>query len=485
MVAYIIGSATASRSSVDQKPGFAGFATGTAVHVDALQAGLTGPRVADVNLAFSAANTNSDGFTANRASEVQLNLQPDDLAFAGKNASARGSGLAVGLVTPELPADAGDLLEETFAGAVGGPNAAPDIHDLLGDPNGLGLSPLAYASLLHSEAATNWSETPCLSSAAFPISTGRGYAADAQVLDAGSAQPDGQLGSPVLSTDDPNPARSVVHSRSSTYARPNGVANRYGLVSEIRQTFAPVEILRGPEPALVIELLGEWVFRAIALGVADDPTTAAADDGSRIEYFVDNGDGAPVTPSTAVLRISTDGGLTYQSLDFQTVFSAGGLTLPGNPVLGLAIGEDPRAIANPAAADPDPASTPTIGTGGRSATGAVDAIRVGLLGVSLGTHAADLRVGHFEASAAVPANGFSCTAPPTSSSSSSSSSSSTSSSSTSSTSSTSTSSTSTSSTSTTIPASTSTVAPTTTTSTTLPPKADVAGAVIRQPTTVG
>ncbi|MDP1795020.1 MAG: hypothetical protein Q8K63_12875, partial [Acidimicrobiales bacterium] len=77
LLAYMVGSATASRGKVDGTDPVFGFATGTPLHLDALQLGLTGPRVADVEVGFSSTNVNSNGFPATSGvNENNINLQP-------------------------------------------------------------------------------------------------------------------------------------------------------------------------------------------------------------------------------------------------------------------------------------------------------------------------------------------------------------------------------------------------------------------------
>lgn len=465
LLAFMLGSATASRGKINETNPIFGYGTGSALHLDAIQAAGTGPRIADAELAFSSANVNSDGFPAQGGvSEMNVNLQPPAdhftpaKSFVGKAASARGAGLQLGLGS-DLPTDAGDVLSQTEAGAIA-PPPDTETHDAgLGDT----LAPLAYASLLHTEANANWVGTgnPCTSTISSPISFGRGYAADAQLLNTGGSNPDGSFQAPVVATDELDPNRSVVQSRSFTYAIPNGQPGRFGLVSEIHQTFAPISLARGPLPPLVIEVLGEWVFKATATGLTD---------GATIQYYaLDDATGQPVTPTTTVIRISNDGGTTWTNLTAQDVFGNGGLVVPVAPLLSLAVGEDPRGIAQPNAV-PDPTTSPFTSASqganhsGRLAFGAVDVVRLSALDVGTApltaeTHLADLRIGHFEAAVGVPQDGFSCTADTTT----------TSSTTSTSTTSTSTTSTTVAPTTTTSTSTTSTTAPTSTTSSTVVP----------------
>lgn len=490
LLAFMLGSATASRGKVNEATPVFGYGTGTPLHLDALQAGTTGPRVADVELGFSAANVNSNGFPATGGvNENNVALQPPadgfDPArpFAGKQASARGAGLLLGLGS-DLPTNGGDVLAATESGAlVSPPPTDSEVNDAgIADT----LAPLAYASLLHSEANATWTGNPCTSTISSPISFGRGYAADAQLIDTGTGDENG-FEAPLVATDDPNPQRSVVQSRSFLYAIPNGDAGKFGLVSEIHQTYAPVSLARGPLPPVIIEVLGEWVFKATATGKAG---------GASIEYYtLDEATGQPVTPTTAVIRISSDGGLTYTSLTAQDVFGGTGLTVPIAPLVDLAVGEDPRSPTIPDDV-PDPTTQPVEAANGRLAYGAVDVVRLSTLNVDLGIHLEDLRIGHFEAAVGVPDGGFSCTAEATTTTSgpTSTTSSTTTSSTTSSTTSTtlaptsSTTSSTSSTTSSTAPSTSTTARPTTTapaTTSTTAPAARPATPVNVQPSTVG
>jgi hypothetical protein len=494
LVAYLLGAATAGTSTVTDGESVVAYASGTALHVDALQGGVTGPRIADVELAFSAVSADSNGFSAvSRVTENEVLVQPDptdhdpETPFEGKNASARGAGLELGL-GDDVPTNAGSVLAETRSGAT----ASPD-SDESADLGPVPINPAAWASLLHSDAIANWDDPTCLTNANLPIAYGRGYAADAELLDAGSTAPDGSLGSPVIATDDPNPERNVTQTSSVVYAVPNGVADHYGLVSDVRQTYAPISVLQDPLGAttLIIEVLGEWWVRTTADGI--NPAT--------IEYGVTDNDpasptfGDPIAPGATVIRISMDGGLTYQGFSLQDLGETG-TEIPLDPLLNVMLGEDPRAIsAAGGAADPD--SAPTLEAEGTRAAGALDVVRFNLLdGASPGFSAADLRIGHFESDLQVPEGGFTCataattttTEEPTTTSSSTT----TTSTSTTTTTTTTTIVPTTTTTTTAAPTTTTTVAPTTTTAPTIPPTtapppptAPAATPIRVQPKTVG
>ncbi|MEY2397554.1 MAG: hypothetical protein QOJ00_728 [Actinomycetota bacterium] len=409
MLAYMLGAAIPGRTKVNETPGFTARATGVAVHADVIQAGATGPRVVDGEIAFSAVNANSDGFGGTSTqNEMQVNLQPNTLPFAGKQASARGGALELGLGS-SVPTPAGDTLAETESEAVAPPNSPLVVKDA----GPLPINPVAYASLLHTEALANYTETPCLSIASSPIAYGRGYAADAQLLDTSGSTTSGPLVNPVLATDDPRPNRNVSQTVTYLYSVPNSNTTggqHYGLVTETHETFAPVTVLRmAPAPALIIEVLGEWIFKTTATGIPDNPATVGVNEAGSVQYYVvDDVSKQPVTPTTDVIRISADGGLTYTSLRFQDVFMNGGLVIPAAPLLSLAVGEDPRALAAPGV-DPDPNSSPTINANGTGVSGAADVVRLSALsGIQPGFSLAGLRIGHFESALTVPSGGFTC-----------------------------------------------------------------------------
>jgi hypothetical protein len=123
---------------------------------------------------------------------------------------------------------------------------------------------------------------------------------------------------------------------------------------------------------------------------------------SKVTYLPDKTDtGAPVGPLTPIVRIIQAGSPTTV-LSFQDIFGPTGLdqiNIPG--VAEIAIGEDPRAIGG------DATTSPAIAADGTSISAAVDVVRVKLLDGSLG----DIRVGHMEAKATVPAGGITCPIP--------------------------------------------------------------------------
>jgi LPXTG-motif cell wall-anchored protein len=385
-----------------QEPGepvdLRGFATSQPAHVSALEAG--GTRVADAEVAWSSAavDADADGLKGAKLNEMNRIFQPDK---AGKMSYARGSGLEVGLAT--TPADPNQVILTALAEA----DAAPS-SDALEEIAVEGLDPVAYASLVRGQAVANANESglvPDVCVLGDDISRGHAFAADAQLLDAGGDTASPQLDGPVIALDDqPNPgdARSVSQSTSRMKLVPGGGANVFGLMAEVRQTIAPVTLLRADPTdvtrTITIEVLGEWVLRVVANGKSG---------GASVFY----GPGE-VSPQTSILRIIDSDNAVSDILSFQDLFGDEGFTalnIPG--VLDLTIGEDPRAIAAPGQ-DPDPASKPALAANGTSASAAADVVRVQLLSQP-DPQAADIRVGHMEVSAAVPTGGVTCPIPVT------------------------------------------------------------------------
>jgi hypothetical protein len=410
LIAYLLGAATVGRSAVTDGETVKAYASGTALHLDALQAGATGPRVADVEAAFSAVNADSTGFVApGRYTENNIQTQPDPTtnpppSYVGKNASARGEGLGVGL-GDSVPDEARAVLDETLSGATAPPNysESKDLGPVPGDP-------VVYASLLHSDALAQWDTSTCLTTANSPIAYGRGYAADVELLDAGTANTDGSMGSPVLATNDIDPTRNVVQTNEFVYAIPNGTADHYGLVSEVHETYAPVSVVQDPVTGgtIEIEVLGEWYTRTQADGVHQATmTTGVTNNDPASPDF-----GKPMDPADTVIRVSA-GGADVATLSLQDITGATGLEIPLGPLADIMLGEDFRAISAPDGA-PDPTSSPTLAADGTRAAGAMDVVRAQVLqdAAGVGTHVADLRIGHFENDLQVPKGGFTCPPPP-------------------------------------------------------------------------
>ena len=390
---------------------FSGYATGSAIHVDALQLGQTGPVVANVDEAFSSATVASQGtdgitFGPNAApgtivNEVDNVLQPNlantelDENLKGDRSYARGSGIEVGLGNSLPIEDNALILDSKVQGS-----APPTTQLLQAQVGPVAASPVAYASLLRGQSISRWNENECVLGE--DMSNGLGYAADAQLVNTGAANEDGTFSSPVVASDAPNPERAVSSTVSRTRLVPQTAADNsrlgpaFGLMTEARTTIAPTTLFKGTPNEFTIEVLGEWVLKAVATGVGGSA-------GNWVHY-------GPLgtSPESAIIRIIQGDSITQ--LTTQQLLGDEGLVIRVPGVAEIAVGEDPRAIGG------DADSPPTLAANGTSAAAAVDLVRVTLLeqrddAGNVTMSAADFRLGHMEARATVPQGGIECSLP--------------------------------------------------------------------------
>lgn len=385
---------------------FNGYSTGTVTHLDAVQLAPSGPGVANAEVAFSGATVASQGTggitqgpgaaAGTVVNEMNQVVQPALPATERNKSFGRGSGLEVGLLN-NLPAEANQVILAQRATA-----AAPPSTGLVTEQVGpVNLDPVAYASLLRGQAQALWNESTCILGE--PVSQGLGYAADAQVLNMGTAGGDGFSASLVAAAASA-PERRVSQSRSTTRLVPQldaagNPTGAFGLSTETRMTIAPITLFRGQANELTIELLGEWVLRSTATGLPG---------GATVFY----GPGT-VSPQTNVVRIAPTGGaetlITLQQLLGPTGINP--INVPG--VADIAIGEAPRQIGGAFNSGPQQEPNGTV------AAGAVDVVRVKLLEAAGGASGGglvlssglDLRIGHMESRAQVPVGGIRCALP--------------------------------------------------------------------------
>ena len=190
----------------------------------------------DSEIAFSGANVNSAGLGAPLINEMTQAYQV--LAKAGDKAAGRGSGLEIGLTTEQANVTGANQINpgstvQAFA-PVSTTLLSKDFQDLNVDP-------LARATLLRGQAQAVYNDSVCVLGQ--PISSGLGYAANASVLP--SVENTALATSGVAGND------AVNQSKSFTYLIPNGDGT-YGLVTETRQTLAPVVLLDGVAGPLVV-----------------------------------------------------------------------------------------------------------------------------------------------------------------------------------------------------------------------------------------
>ncbi|HEU5035137.1 MAG TPA: LPXTG cell wall anchor domain-containing protein [Mycobacteriales bacterium] len=381
---------------------FHGYATGTVVHVDALQAAASGPQLANAEVAFSGASVASKGAgnggaPAQIVNEMSQIVQPKlpvsgDSKLQGTNSFGRGSGLEVGL-GQNLPAGSPQIPVSKVQ-----VSALPNSHDdsgLLEVP----AAPLAYAKAARGLASAQWSATSACPLGDAPLSFGEGYVADARLLSQSAASTN-PPSDPLVGVETPiDPTAAVSDAKSfevlaaPTDAKGNPIASDgNGLLSETLETIAPVTLFQGTPNEVTIRVLGTWQLQVVAGGV---PGSAYVQYGPVPGSFKSN-----------ILEVDTldsKGAVQRQTFTFQDVFGNGGLTIPAGPLVTLKVGTPPHAIGGDGAV--------TAAKDGTSAAGAVDVVSAIVGDASAGVHIADLRIGHMEGSATVPAGGISCTIP--------------------------------------------------------------------------
>lgn len=411
---------------------FSGFSTGANVHVDAIRTAANGPVVADAEVAFSGAATDSTGFAPGGVhNEENFAVVPTagkgELDSAGKEAYGKGSPLEAGLGTG-LPNDDENqiVLPGTRAEAASFPAARND-GDPVASPTDSGdvdrslleitqAEPLLYARALFGHGRAAFSETQCVTDG--NLSEGRSQVAEAQVLGTNENPATADLDAPLVDVNSNffGTKRGAADTQSFTYLVRDPTDNTYGLTTETRMTFAPIGLLQtnpAAPPPVFVEILGEWVFRATATGKAG---------GARVTYEVE---GLSNDPDPAVVRIylgaTNAAAVPTIEIKRSQLFTPTGINvdippgLGGPKLLSLTLGEDIRAISDPNVL-PDPASQPTQTPDGTLASGAADVIRIAVLNANslnpAGPQLAGIRVGHLEARAQVPAGGIACPVPP-------------------------------------------------------------------------
>ncbi|MEW6477215.1 MAG: hypothetical protein AB1679_33600 [Actinomycetota bacterium] len=337
----------------------AAYGTGTAYTTDP---DLSGQGIdTEIELAFSAAAYGSAPQAA-RVDELQRAVAP---ALAAAHGFAQGSAAEIGSGEDRLVIDDNSQAQAPPTGDV--------VTKELTDVN---LNPVANVDLLESRASARSATNGCVVGS--DLASGRGTATRTDFVNEENSD---RRERPILSLSDDEPPRAATQSWSRTAIVP-AANGRFGLVSETRQTIAPITLFKGRPQEMTIEIGGEWILRAVA-------------DGTRgfISY------GPEVDPETPILRITrvngNDVGLTLQELQSEKGTDLG---IPG--VEEFIIGEDPRAIGGNA--DTQPTASGTL------AAAAVDILRARIPDDEQPDGVLDLRVGHMEVAAAVPAGGILC-----------------------------------------------------------------------------
>jgi hypothetical protein len=372
-IAFAVAPTPAGAQAVTSQA-FSGYSTGTVVSSNALQLGDTA--VGKVGAAFSGDSLNSQGLGTSIQDELGFAVQPP---LGAKDAYGRGTGLEAGLVVPAAQqTDVNQLLLSGLAEASAPPPEGvptPITKDIA-----LNLPPIATASLLRGQAQAIFDPNTC--ALGQPAAYGLGSASDLRLVGA----PDAALVGTVSPGTGPAP-NTVSSSQSFSYFIPNPDGS-FGLVSETHQIIAPIAIgTTALGPALTIEAAGEFILRATATGIPGDPRNG-------ITY-----------PGNPVITIRGPAGVQLFQLSLSDLLGTNGLNLDLSPIALLSLGQAPRAIGGA------PGSAPTVAADGTTAAAAVDAVSsVGLLNLE-GLSALDLRLGHMEAKATVPAGGIHCTIP--------------------------------------------------------------------------
>jgi hypothetical protein len=353
--------------------GHAAYGTGSVVHLDALQVGTQ--RLANVDAAFSGA-TFSSGQIPDVKNEMERIVAP---ALAAGNAFGRGSGLEVGVAIDQSGQN------QIIPGSVAEAKAPPSTPLITKEVPEVNVAPLLSAGLLRGQAQAK-ANAACTTGT--DLSYGLGYAADLGLI---SGAP---LGDPVVSSVAPNPERAVSQSKARTFLVPQegtpSPIRKFGLASETRMTIAPITFFKGQAQEFTLEFAGEWVLRTVA-------------DGNKV-VKVHYGPGE-VSPNTPILRFldKTGGPLAsapIKEITTQMLLGAGGLNVNIPNVANISIGQAPRMIGDPSPSS-KPVETATL------AAAAVDVVSVQLLEAG-GARLADLRIGHMENAAKVPAGGIEC-----------------------------------------------------------------------------
>lgn len=371
----------ASQPSVEGST-FSGYASATALHAHAIE--VNDVRIENAEAAFSGASISSQGLASPLLNELNMFIHsplPDKTSFG------RGSGLEFSAATT-TPVEGSQIVLAQQAEA-----SSPNPTELITNEFGpVPLNPVAYASLLRGQARARSISDGC--ALGTDASYGLGSASQVQLIDAGGGSADGpELEQPLISLDAAEPDRAVSQSVSRTrlvpQTTPDGALQgaNLGLMSEARVTLAPVTLFRGTTQQTTIEVLGEWVLRAVATGVPG---------GGYIHYGPEE-----ASPETPVLRIINALGQVTDVLTLQQITGDAGLVVEVPGIAQIATGENPRAIAGSAG------SLPTTAPDGTLAAAAVDVLRLELL-EQPAAEIADLRLGHMEVKAQVPAGGIEC-----------------------------------------------------------------------------
>ncbi|MDX6274451.1 MAG: hypothetical protein QOJ92_1661 [Frankiales bacterium] len=351
-------------------------ATGTVAHLGGVIAAPN--QLVTVEDAYSGATVGPAGLGTAYVNEMNALVQPKlpgtgDLD--GNKSYGRGSGAEVGL-QQALPTLENQLKLQRVA--VSAPASKSKQDEVLSLP----ANPVIDASVLRGKAEANWNpDGTCILGK--PISFGEGYAADTVVVP----------GATPVASSDPLAAdfsRSITQLVPQTSKTGQNLGTALGLLAENRQVIAPVTLFPGTANQLQITVAGQWVLQAVAGGVP----------GSAFVRYAPEGFSDPSTPVVTVTLGTGATKMTIASVTLQDILGNTGLTIPIPGVATIRIGVPPHKIG-------DFAKAAVVSPDGTSAAAAVDVVSVTNVVAGL----ADLRIGHMEATARVPAGGVSCALP--------------------------------------------------------------------------
>jgi hypothetical protein len=369
---------------------FSGYATGTYLHVDALTIGTT-PAVT-LDAGFGGAVVNSKGLTGPVVDKLGRTVSP---AVPGKNSYGAGFGLEANLL-------GGDLLAQQQAAAAAPPSTDLISKRLIGP---LTLPGVLSAGVLEGHAQARYDANTCILGA--DMSYGQGDAADATLL----GGPIASLTSALIGTDPGNQDQGAVRTSTRTRLVPQTneagavIGDKVALMTEVKQTLAPIVLFKGiPGAEITINLLGEWTMRTVATGIPGQ---------AYVQYM-------PGTAgNTPVLSITNSLPLVGEAVD-NLVLTLNQLLGLDDIVTGLLGGEGGLLNLGLVDLELNPSPVITEAADGTSATASVDVAKITLLpggegvlgqltGGLLGNlELADVRIGHMEAAATVPAGGIQC-----------------------------------------------------------------------------
>jgi hypothetical protein len=377
----LLGAIVASPASAEVVPvssqAFSGYATGTYLQAGLLQAGPKGPRVVNADVAFAGAAVNSQGLTSAQDNLLGNEFQPAFSSAVGKFSYGRGSGVEVGL-GENVPVTSNQLELQKAEAAAPADTVKQSSLITVNTAN-----PLLYADAAHGAGGALWDPTYCILNQ--PMSAGKGYVADAQLLDT-AAKPakSGPLTEPLVATDDTGePTDAVASSTTWTYldnqqtSAGKLLGPGFAVNSVVKEDLLPVTLLKGTANEFTIKVAGTWTLRAVAGGVA----------GSTYYSYAPPGNATPTTPLVQVWQ----GGKLQGQLTLQDLLGNKGISIDQGITIHL--------------------GTPAVvkRVGDNSITASVDVVRVTI--PSGKTYAGDIAVGHMEASATVPTGGVNCQIP--------------------------------------------------------------------------